>query len=158
MSGDKAANPELPRASVAAAQLDGKSPNDPIAPNEDPKSQLEYSFDFKFKDVRGKEWQGPFTNRILSIRQRQQQKVLKARLLERALEEKEEAVRQLKGEHVEAGWGNQIRSYVLHPYQMVKELRTNYETGNTSAVLDGDLDAFMQAELERGIGEETVAK
>jgi peptide chain release factor 2 len=84
-------------------------------------------------------------------------KVLKSRLLERALEEKEEQVRALKGEHVEAGWGNQIRSYVLHPYQMVKDLRTNHETGNTGAVLDGDLDAFMQAELERGIGEEAVA-
>ena len=84
-------------------------------------------------------------------------KVLKSRLLERALEEKEEEVRKLKGEHVEAGWGNQIRSYVLHPYQMVKDLRTNYETGNTGAVLDGDLDAFMQAELERSIGEEAVA-
>jgi peptide chain release factor 2 len=58
-------------------------------------------------------------------------------------------LRKLRGEHVEAGWGNQIRSYVLHPYQMVKDLRTNYETGNTAAVLDGDLDAFMQAELER---------
>jgi peptide chain release factor 2 len=76
-------------------------------------------------------------------------KVLKARLLERALEEKEAELRKLKGEHVEAGWGNQIRSYVLHPYQMVKDLRTAHETGNTSAVLDGDLDAFMQAELER---------
>jgi peptide chain release factor 2 len=76
-------------------------------------------------------------------------KVLKARLLERALEEKEAEIRKLKGEHVEAGWGNQIRSYVLHPYQMVKDLRTGHETGNTSAVLDGDLDAFMQAELER---------
>ena len=76
-------------------------------------------------------------------------KVLKARLLERALEEKEAELRALKGEHVEAGWGNQIRSYVLHPYQMVKDLRTGHETGNTSAVLDGDLDAFMQAELER---------
>jgi peptide chain release factor 2 len=76
-------------------------------------------------------------------------KVLKARLLERALEEKEEAVRKLKGEHVEAGWGNQIRSYVLHPYQMVKDLRTGLETSNTGAVLDGDIDAFMQAELER---------
>jgi peptide chain release factor 2 len=76
-------------------------------------------------------------------------KVLKARLLERALEEKEAELRALKGEHVEAGWGNQIRSYVLHPYHMVKDLRTAYETGNTSAVLDGDLDAFMQAELER---------
>src|SRR4051794_18926983 len=76
-------------------------------------------------------------------------RVLKARLLERALEEKEAEVRKLKGEHVEAGWGNQIRSYVLHPYQMVKDLRTGHETGNTQAVLDGDLDTFMQAELER---------
>jgi peptide chain release factor 2 len=76
-------------------------------------------------------------------------KVLKARLLERALEEKEAELRKLRGEHVEAGWGNQIRSYVLHPYQMVKDLRTEYETSNTGAVLDGDLDAFMAAELER---------
>jgi peptide chain release factor 2 len=84
-------------------------------------------------------------------------KVLKARLLEQALEEKEAEVRKLKGEHVEAGWGNQIRSYVLHPYQMVKDLRTGHETGNTSAVLDGDLDTFMQAELERALGDEAVA-
>ena len=84
-------------------------------------------------------------------------RVLKARLLELALEEKEAEVRRLKGEHVEAGWGNQIRSYVLHPYQMVKDLRTEHETSNTGAVLDGDLDAFMQAELERSIGEEAVA-
>jgi peptide chain release factor 2 len=76
-------------------------------------------------------------------------KVLMARLLERALEEKEAELRRLKGEHVEAGWGNQIRSYVLHPYQMVKDHRTEVETSNTAAVLDGDLDVFMQAELER---------
>ncbi len=87
-------------------------------------------------------------------------KVLKARLLERALEEKEAELRQLRGEHVVAGWGNQIRSYVLHPYQMVKDLRTGYETSNTGAILDGDLDAFMKAELERGAtepGDESVA-
>jgi peptide chain release factor 2 len=85
-------------------------------------------------------------------------KVLQARLLERELERHAEEKVRLKGEHVSAAWGNQIRSYVLHPYQMVKDLRTNHETGNTGAVLDGDLDAFMQAELERGIGEEAVAQ
>jgi len=76
-------------------------------------------------------------------------KVLTARLLEQQLEEKEAELRVLRGEHVEAGWGNQIRNYVLHPYQLVKDLRTNLETSNTAGVLDGDLDAFMQAELER---------
>ena len=76
-------------------------------------------------------------------------RVLKSRLLELELEKRETELRKLRGEHVTAGWGNQIRSYVLHPYQMVKDLRTAYETSNTGAVLDGDLDAFMQAELER---------
>ena len=76
-------------------------------------------------------------------------KILQARLLERALEEREAEKRKLRGEHVEAGWGNQIRSYVLHPYQMVKDHRTEVETGNTAAVLDGELDTFMKAELER---------
>jgi peptide chain release factor 2 len=76
-------------------------------------------------------------------------KVLKARLLERRLEERERELAALRGEHVEAGWGNQIRSYVLHPYQMVKDHRTNHETSATNDVLDGDLDAFMLAELER---------
>jgi peptide chain release factor 2 len=76
-------------------------------------------------------------------------KILRARLLERRLAEREEELRRLRGEHVEAGWGNQIRSYVLHPYQMVKDHRTDVETSDTAAVLDGDLDGFMQAELER---------
>jgi peptide chain release factor 2 len=76
-------------------------------------------------------------------------KILKARLLERNLQEREKELASLRGEHVEAGWGNQIRSYVLHPYQMVKDHRTNYETSATNDVLDGDLDAFMLAELER---------
>ena len=82
-------------------------------------------------------------NREIAIR------VLKSRLLELELEKREEELRKLRGEHVTAGWGNQIRSYVLHPYQMVKDLRSNHETSNTGAVLDGDLDPFMQAELER---------
>ena len=76
-------------------------------------------------------------------------KILKARLLERALEERERQLAEIRGEHVEAGWGNQIRSYVLHPYQMVKDHRTEFETSDTGRVLDGDLDGFMQAELER---------
>jgi peptide chain release factor 2 len=76
-------------------------------------------------------------------------KVLRARLLERNIAARERELAELKGEHVEAGWGNQIRSYVLHPYQMVKDHRTDHETSATTAVLDGDLDTFMLAELER---------
>ncbi len=60
----------------------------------------------------------------------------------------------LKGEVVDANFGSQIRSYVLHPYQMVKDLRTDVETGNTQAVLDGDLDAFMQAWLQQHLSQE----
>jgi peptide chain release factor 2 len=84
-------------------------------------------------------------------------KILKARLLERRLEEREKELAAIRGEHVEAGWGNQIRSYVLHPYQMVKDHRTNYETSATNDVLDGDLDAFMLAELERLATDENPA-
>jgi peptide chain release factor 2 len=84
-------------------------------------------------------------------------KILRARLLERALEEREKEIAELKGEHVDAGWGHQIRSYVLHPYQMVKDLRTGHQTSDTGGVLDGDLDAFMQAELERVAGDTAAA-
>jgi peptide chain release factor 2 len=78
--------------------------------------------------------------------------VLKMRLLDLERRKQEEEVAELKGEHISAEWGNQIRSYVLHPYQLVKDLRTGHETGNTQAVLDGDLNAFMEAYLAEHVG------
>jgi peptide chain release factor 2 len=74
--------------------------------------------------------------------------VLKVRLQEIEERKREAEMRQLKGEHVEAEFGNQIRNYVLHPYQLVKDTRTSFESSQSSAVLDGDLDAFMEAYLK----------
>ena len=84
--------------------------------------------------------------------------VLESRLLEREIERVEAERAEIKGEHVEAGWGNQIRSYVLQPYRMVKDLRTNSETSDTGAVLDGDLDAFIKSYLRSqvGVGDDTA--
>jgi peptide chain release factor 2 len=79
--------------------------------------------------------------------------VLRGKLIERQVEEREAEMARLRGEHVEAGWGNQIRSYVLQPYTMVKDLRTGVETSNPSAVLDGDLDAFIEGYLRSRVGE-----
>ncbi len=79
--------------------------------------------------------------------------VMRAKLIERQEEEREAEMARLRGEHVEAGWGNQIRSYVLQPYTMVKDLRTGVETSNPSAVLDGDLDAFIEGYLRSRVGE-----
>jgi peptide chain release factor 2 len=79
-------------------------------------------------------------------------KVLKARLLEIKENEQAEKLADLRGDYVKAEWGSQIRSYVLHPYQMVKDHRTNHETGNTASVLDGDLDGFIQAYLRANVG------
>jgi peptide chain release factor 2 len=73
--------------------------------------------------------------------------VLKMRLLDLERQKQEEEFAELKGEHVSAEWGNAIRSYVLHPYRLVKDTRTGQETGNTQAVLDGDLDEFIEAYL-----------
>lgn len=74
-------------------------------------------------------------------------KLLKAKLWAKQEEERKLEEQRLKGGYKTPGWGNQIRSYVLHPYKMVKDLRTGYETSNTDAVLDGDLDKFIEEEL-----------
>lgn len=76
-------------------------------------------------------------------------KILKGRLFEKRLEEQEEALAKIRGEQKEIGWGSQIRSYVFHPYSMVKDHRTGEETGNIGAVMDGDLDAFINAYLRK---------
>ena len=81
-------------------------------------------------------------------------RILKARLLKLELAKRKEERTKLKGEHVVAGWGNQIRSYILHPYRMVKDHRTGYQTGDTEAVLDGELDEFITAYLRAGLGKE----
>ncbi|MEO0157872.1 MAG: peptide chain release factor 2 [candidate division WOR-3 bacterium] len=74
-------------------------------------------------------------------------RILRAKLYEREREAREEALRAKTGEKHEIGWGHQIRSYILHPYRMVKDHRTGYETGNADAVLDGDITEFMRKYL-----------
>ena len=81
-------------------------------------------------------------------------KILRSRLLELELVKRAEERAKLKGKHVAAGWGNQIRSYVLQPYRMVKDHRTEYQSGDTDAVLDGELDGFITAYLRSIVGEE----
>jgi peptide chain release factor 2 len=78
--------------------------------------------------------------------------ILRARLMEKEMERQAEEHARLKGEHVSAGWGNQIRSYVLHPYKLVKDHRTDYETSDPGAVLDGDLDGLLNAYLLSMVG------
>ncbi|MFQ5933067.1 MAG: peptide chain release factor 2 [Dehalococcoidia bacterium] len=80
-------------------------------------------------------------------------RILRARLLEKELERRAVEQADLKGEHVEAGWGNQIRSYVLHPYKQVRDHRSGYESTNADAILDGDLDDMLVAYLKSSIGE-----
>lgn len=77
----------------------------------------------------------------------QAMKTLKAKLYQLQIEEKEKEMAAIRGEQKEIGWGSQIRSYVFHPYSMVKDHRTNHETGNISSVMDGDLDPFIHAYL-----------
>ncbi|NQW10068.1 MAG: PCRF domain-containing protein, partial [Alphaproteobacteria bacterium] len=78
--------------------------------------------------------------------------MLKARLYEAELKRREEESAATEATKSDIGWGHQIRSYVLQPYQMVKDLRTNHESGNPSAVLDGDIDAFLEASLAAKVG------
>nr|WP_058486292.1 peptide chain release factor 2 [Defluviitalea phaphyphila] len=75
-------------------------------------------------------------------------KMLKAKLYEKKMEEQMKKIQGIRGEVKEIGWGSQIRSYVFHPYNMVKDHRTNEETGNVSAVMDGDIDRFINAYLK----------
>jgi peptide chain release factor 2 len=80
-------------------------------------------------------------------------RVLKARLLELKQQEHKEKIEELRGEYQKAEWGSQIRSYVLHPYHMVKDHRTDFEGGSPEAVLDGDLDPFIESYLRMTLGE-----
>lgn len=84
--------------------------------------------------------------------------ILKAQLFDLERRKQEAEMAALKGEDVDAGWGSQIRSYVLHPYKMVKDHRTNFEVGNAQGVLDGDLDGFIEAYLRQTIGESLLDK
>jgi len=79
-------------------------------------------------------------------------KILRGKLYDMQQQELAEEQARMKGQHISAGWGNQIRSYVLHPYHMVKDLRTDHETGNADAVLDGDIQDFIEAYLQSTIG------
>jgi peptide chain release factor 2 len=74
--------------------------------------------------------------------------MLKARLYEMEMDKRKSAEDAARGEQSENGWGSQIRSYVLQPYQMVKDLRTGEETSDTGGVLDGDIDRFIEAYLK----------
>lgn len=95
--------------------------------------------------------------RSLTQNRERAMQILKSRLLEMEHQKREKELAQLKGENVDAGWGNQIRSYVLHPYQMVKDHRTGYEVGNPTPVLDGELNGFMESYLRFKINGKVVS-
>ncbi|HID66041.1 MAG TPA: peptide chain release factor 2, partial [Aquificaceae bacterium] len=74
--------------------------------------------------------------------------LLKAKLYQLELQKLEEKKKQYEGEKTDIGWGYQIRSYVFHPYRLIKDLRTGYETGNVEAVMDGEIDDFIESYLK----------
>jgi peptide chain release factor 2 len=80
--------------------------------------------------------------------------MLKSKLYQRELEEQRAEIDAIKGEQKEIGWGSQIRSYVFHPYSMVKDHRTNMEVGNTDKVMDGDIGPFIDAYLRMTMDDE----
>jgi len=91
------------------------------------------------------------SDRVQQRNKEKAMKVLRARLLIKAQQQHKDKEQELKGEHKVPGWGNQIRSYVLQPYKMVKDLRTGFESPNPRKVLDGNLEGFIQAELKMEI-------
>ena len=84
-------------------------------------------------------------------------RLLKSRLVEMDIEKREGEMALLRGDQIDASFGTQIRSYVLHPYTMVKDLRTEHETSDVSGVVDGDLDAFVEAYLAWSVGRAEAA-
>lgn len=78
-------------------------------------------------------------------------KMLKSKLYQLEIEKQQQELAAIRGEQKEIGWGSQIRSYVFHPYSMVKDHRTNVEIGNTQAVMDGEIDPFIDAYLRSQI-------
>ena len=82
--------------------------------------------------------------------------MLRARLYELELSQREERANEVEAGKTEIGWGHQIRSYVLQPYQLIKDLRTNEETSDTQAVLDGDIDRFLEASLATKLNVEGI--
>ncbi len=90
-----------------------------------------------------------FQNKEIAMR------ILRSRLLEKELARQAEEKARIKGKHVSAGWGNQIRSYVLHPYKMVKDHRSDYQTGDPEMVLDGDLDGLTKAYFSVTMGQDS---
>ena len=84
-------------------------------------------------------------------------KVLMARLIDREEQIRAAEQAKIKGAHISAGWGNQIRSYVLHPYKMVKDHRNGYQTSDSQAILDGELDEMQRAELMNLVGQDTAS-
>jgi peptide chain release factor 2 len=80
--------------------------------------------------------------------------ILRSRLAQLQMEQHVESLKELKGPNEQAAWGNQIRSYVLHPYKQVKDLRSRYETSDIDGVLDGKLDPLLNAYLEYAMGTE----